>query len=365
LPREELGNPSALRAFPQSREGQEAAYASGMYYKAIGLQDKRAQAWCEQRGMFTRTMTEGVFSSGGNLAPVAVAADLVRNVETFSLARQVCRRWPMTTAALEIPVQSSGVTASFVSESDATTESAPTSTNVTLTAKELACMTTVSKSLLEDSAVSVGDWLTMVFSTAVAQKEEQCLFIGDGTSTYGGMRGAVTKILDSSYAGSRFATPSGEDTFSEFTNTSLAGLMAVCPENSKSAPGAGWFCSSTFKDSVFTRLALAAGGNDTSSLREGVGMRFGGYPIYVTSVMKSDATEDLTGLCPLLFGNMGRAAAFGAGPWPSWPSLRGRYRIEDPRYVRGRLLKQRCEKSEHQKEEPKACASGPPSPAIR
>jgi HK97 family phage major capsid protein len=86
--------------------------------------------------------------------------------------------------------------------------------------------------------------------------------------------------------------------------------MSICPESAK-ANGAAFFCSSAFKDAVFSRLALTAGGVDTMSIQNGIS-RYGGYDIVVSPLMKADPAEDLTGLIPLLFGSMQRAALFGS-----------------------------------------------------
>jgi hypothetical protein len=42
--------------------------------------------------------------------------------------------------------------------------------------------------------INMGDDLAGEIAYAFALKEDQCGFIGDGTSTYGGMQGVCTKI---------------------------------------------------------------------------------------------------------------------------------------------------------------------------
>jgi HK97 family phage major capsid protein len=47
----------------------------------------------------------------------------------------------------------------------------------------------MSTEIAEDAVIAIADWLVGEIAYAFASKEDDCGFNGDGTSTYGGMRG--------------------------------------------------------------------------------------------------------------------------------------------------------------------------------
>ncbi len=65
-----------------------------------------------------------------------------------------------------------------------------------LTAKKLMVLTKYSNELNEDAVLNIGDDLAGEIAYAFALKEDQCGFLGDGTSTYGGITGVTTALLN-------------------------------------------------------------------------------------------------------------------------------------------------------------------------
>ena len=84
--------------------------------------------------------------------------------------------------------------------------------DVNLVARKLAVLTRMSSELAEDAIIDLAAWLAEEVAYAFAEKEDDCLFNGDGTSTYGGIQGVLNKL--SGKAGAMSAT-SGVDTFAE------------------------------------------------------------------------------------------------------------------------------------------------------
>jgi hypothetical protein len=79
-------------------------------------------------------------------------------------------------------------------ESGAGTASDKSWDRVSLTAKKLMVLARYSSEMNEDAVINMGDDLAGEIAYAFAVKEDNCGFIGDGSSTYGGMQGVTTKI---------------------------------------------------------------------------------------------------------------------------------------------------------------------------
>src|SRR6185369_8440017 len=135
-----------------------------------------------------------------------------------------------------------GLTAYFFNDDDGTgiTASDKSWDSVNLAAKKLGVLSRVSRDLVDDAIINMVDDLAQEMSYAFAVKEDNCLFIGDGTSTYGGMQGINAKIEGTAYA-SRIALTTGHDTFAEVDATDLTNVMAGVAAFAK--PGSVWITS--------------------------------------------------------------------------------------------------------------------------
>jgi HK97 family phage major capsid protein len=100
----------------------------------------------------------------------------------------------MSSDTLRVPRRSATLSASFVGEATAGTESTQTFESVLLVAKKAMVLTTVSNELNEDAFVNLADDVAGEIAYAFAKKEDECGFIGTGTSTYGGIEGVATKL---------------------------------------------------------------------------------------------------------------------------------------------------------------------------
>ena len=111
--------------------------------------------------------------------------------------------------------------------------------------------------------------------------EDGCGFNGDGTSTYGGMTGIVTKF-NAGYATltGAVAAAANHDTMAEIVLSDLTSTMAALPQYA--LMNAKWYCSKPFNDIVFNGIKAAGGGNTIQQLDGTVGMNFLGYPIVIS-----------------------------------------------------------------------------------
>ena len=299
-----------LIAFPKTREGEMHAYRSGMFLRAAIYGDTKAADWCRQNGVGVRAaLSGGVNTAGGVLVPEEFERAIIDLREQYGVFRQVCRVSPMGSDTLNVPRRVGGNTAYYVGEGSAGTESDPSWDNVQLTAKKLMCLTRLSSELAEDATIDVADQLAQEMAYAFALKEDQAGFIGDGTATYGGIRGVFVKAVDGNHTKATIAAAAGHDTLAEIDADDLISIMAMIPQYAKM--GSAWFCSPSAAELIFNAIKIAGGGNTRDILAQADVPRFLGYPIYVSDILADGPATDYTGLAILGFGNLRMAATLG------------------------------------------------------
>jgi HK97 family phage major capsid protein len=214
----------------------------------------------------------------------------------------------MSSDTLDWPRRTGGLTAYFTAENTAVTESTTAWDNVNLVAKKLAVLTRMSTELSEDAVVSVADILTSEIAYAFASKEDDCGFNGDGTGTYGGIRGLTVLAIDGSHNAGKYTAASGHNTFATLDNTDLTGLIGTLPQYA--LPGAKFYVSQLGFAQTFERLIATAGGNSISTLDGSIQYRYLGFPIVISQKLPAIATT-LTTKAMLFFGDLSLAAAMG------------------------------------------------------
>ncbi len=278
-----------------------------MWLKAALFKHERAETWCREHGMaLTKAQSEGVDSAGGFLVPEQMMASIIVLREQYGVFRQEATIVPMGRDTVNWPRRSGGLTAYFVGENQVLTESAASWDNVNLTAKKIGVLTRFSTELDEDAVISIADWLTNEIAYAYAVKEDDCGFNGDGTSTYGGIRGLTTWGIDSTVAGSKFTASVA--VFSTVTMTDVTGMMAKLPRYA--LPNAKFYMSQVAFATTFERLIASAGGNRIGTLDGSISYRFLGFPIVISQKMPLVQTT-LTGAVMMAFGDLRLAAAMG------------------------------------------------------
>ena len=184
-----------LKSFENTRDGELQAYRSGQWLMATLFNSAKAQNWCRENGMsFRAAQSEGVNTAGGYLVPTEMERSIVDLRESYGVFRQQCRVIPMGSDTITIPRRVSGLSGYFVGEGVAPTESQKAWDQVQLVARKYATLTRYSSELNEDAIISIADDLTNEIAYTFAVGEDGCGFNGDGTSTYGGMTGIVTKF---------------------------------------------------------------------------------------------------------------------------------------------------------------------------
>jgi len=217
----------------------------------------------------------------------------------------------MSGDTLSIPRRTGGLTAYAVNDGDTITQSTKSWDLVQLTAKKIAVLAKYSSELAEDAIINVADDLAGEIAYAFAKFEDQCAFVGDGTSTYVGIVGfgpAFTNLTGTyaNIAGAYVMAATGgwpSAVIADFNN-----CKGRLPAYAAADPACCWIMSQQFWSSTAERVALAAGGITTMDIAQGQPPRFMGYPVKLTPAMPIvTATNQVCAL----FGAFHLAAAFG------------------------------------------------------
>lgn len=304
------------------QENEETAYRFFKFFAATCLHPEsqvrvKAAQYCKDNGIpLVKALQENQNDQGGALVPAEFDPMLIRLVETYGRFRQFAKITPMASDTKAQPRRTGGVSAYWVGEGRQITSSNPTFDNVNLVAKKLASITVMSSEISEDSAINIADELAFEIGFAFALAEDQAGFLGDGTSTYGGITGVTQKLKGLSgtianIAGLQVATGTGYG--SSYASTTLADFNAVVgllPQYADT-PNTGWFVHKGYYHNVMQRLELAAGGVTANEIATGDRRPrplFLGYPVNFCQVMpRTSATSQV---CALL-GDLSLAATMG------------------------------------------------------
>jgi HK97 family phage major capsid protein len=282
------------------------AYTGGMWIKATLFDNAEAKGWCKSRGVpITKAQGEGVDSAGGFLVPEELMANIIVLREQFGVFRQECQVVPMGSDTLNWPRRTGGLTASFTGENQSATESSATWDNINLTAKKAAVLTRMSTEIEQDAVVAIADWLVGEMAYAFASKEDDCGFNGDGTSTYGGMRGVTQLLIDSSHGGGVFQGSSA--TWSSLVLKDLTSLIGILPQYA--IGNAKWYMSQQAFYTIVATITAGAGGNRLDVLTQGIERRLLGFPVVIAQ--KLPIATPGSGKIMLLFGDLTKSSMMG------------------------------------------------------
>lgn len=300
----------ALKAF-KGDHADKQAYLAGMYFTAVLTNNPRCVQWCKDHGIGLDVWNAGGENQnqlGGVLVPDEVERTIIDLRESRGVARQECMVTGMAGDTKYIPRRTGGLTAYFVDEnpSSGITESDKNWNSVRLVARTLATLSRYSLQLSDDSIISIGDDLASEIAYAFADKEDQCLFNGDGTSTYGGIVG----LKSGTAAGSKYTAITGNTGFGTLDRDDFEAMVGKLPQYAEA--NAKWYISKAGWAASILRLIDAAGGNTWRDLASGKReLSFLGYPVVISQVMNSTlgAQTSTDGL--VYFGDLRQAVAFG------------------------------------------------------
>lgn len=292
-----------LRAFQKAKD----AYAVGQWFKAKGG-DAEARRWCQDHGVEHRALAGGS-GAGANFVPDVLSSTVLRLVDQYSAFAQNATSLQMPSDVVLFPKRTAGTSAAWVSENSAISPADPNATQVTVTAKKLAGAVVVSSELLQDSIVSIADWIAAELALSISNAVETAAWLGN-PSNAPGVAGIVSSYTGGLLAGSAatyaasLVTAAG-DTPDEVTKANLLAMMAKLPQHSRA--GAKWYVSPYFFATCMQALDLNQGGS--VGLSAGMGMTFLGSPVVFTDQLPGAA--DSTGVVMALYGDLANSSIYG------------------------------------------------------
>jgi len=314
------------RAFPGFGPDVEARYErAGKWLLATVYGRKASRDWCDKKGVaIVKAASEGIGSGGGFLVPEALENAILDLRDSYGAFRRRACKWPMGSDSSSFPRRIGAAQAFFFAENSPAANTNTNMDEVKLTAKKLGALVRLSNELAEDSIVDMVDYVANELAWALAVKEDQCAFSGDGTSAYGGMKGIGTIANDGAHGQARQAASA--DAFGSLQ----AGDMARLVEGVRASaiPRAAWFMSVTAFAQTVIRLANAGGYLYTGPLDNIATPYFNGFPVVLTQALPLSATVT-SGLPMMAFGDMYAAAVLGQRRGLTIARSEDRYMIED------------------------------------
>jgi HK97 family phage major capsid protein len=290
-----------LRSFRTERE----AYLAGQWLKAIvarthhNLVDERAERYCKSNGLEIMTASyESSGPAGGYLVPAPIAQTIIDVRENVGIARQVCNVQPMTAETMTVPKRAGGLTVYYGAENPSSdmTDSDKTWDQIELITRKRYVVSKISQELSDDALISIVDNIISEMAYALALQEDNELINGDGTSTYGLVRG-LRNLVGS--AGTLTAD-TGDSTWDTLDLDDFTGAMGKLPDRYNRNPV--WICSSNFYYTAMLNILATHAGNGIVALQSGDNGRrqFLGYPVFFTSQMPTSTA--VSQICAL-FGD--------------------------------------------------------------
>ena len=279
------------------------AYRFGTWCLAA-MGHARSLERCKSFGLaLTKGHQEGINSQGGFLVPDEFENELITLREQYGVFRRNARVFPMSSDVKRIPKRTSTLLAYFVGEAAAGTESTQVFDSVTLVAKKLMALTTITNELNEDNVVNLGDDVAGEVAYAFALKEDDCGFNGDGTSTFGGIVGLKNALTETSQISD------AQLAFGSMTVGTFSVALAKLPAWAAQRQNIKFYCNKTFYHAALERLAMSAGGVTAAELASGLREpRFFGYPVEFAQVI-SGTDSDNEPVCYV--GDLAQGCFFG------------------------------------------------------
>jgi HK97 family phage major capsid protein len=280
-------------------ETPEQAHRCGQWLKSLNG-DVQARQWCRDNlGIESRDLGGQANSLGGSLVFEDFGSSLIRLVEEFGVSMNLAQRVTVSSDTLLVPKRLSGITGYWLGENSTITTSDPTATMVQLVLKKLAAATRVSNELLADNAISVAQWLVQEYATTISGTLDDAFFNGDGTSTYGGIRG-LSQINDGTHTSSVVTAASGNTTLASLDIDDYLRALAALPRYAIGT--SAWYMHPAVYHQSVQRMMLSsgtagsgtigalAGGNTAQNLAQGTPNTFLGLPVVWVLKMNSAPT---------------------------------------------------------------------------
>lgn len=299
-----------LKAFDNDAEGEKAAYIAGRLVAATIYNHQPSREWAETHG-FEAAMSHNDGNQSSVLVPVEMETAIIRLVESYGLARQYCSIEPMGSMTKTVPVRVGGMTAYPVGEtttanegSNTGTQTEPEYSRLELVARKWKAWLKMSDELNEDSLVQLGDNIAQETALAFAYAEDNCLFNGDGSSTYHKIEG----VLNAVNAGSVYTAATGNTQFETLDLLDFEKAVGQLADYPGINPA--WFISKEGYYASIARLQMAAGGNTVQEIAGMPVRMFLGHPVVFSNVLNKTLSAQ-TDTKIAVFGDLNMGVKFG------------------------------------------------------
>jgi HK97 family phage major capsid protein/HK97 family phage prohead protease len=302
-----------LKSFKGER-ALETAVRFGHFLNAALFSADQSREFCKSHGIvIKRAHSESDNESGGFLVPTEFENVMIDLRLEYGIFRRNANVVPMTGSRKERPRRTGGLTAYPIGARGSNrrlTESKKGWDRVALDAKKWGVLAKYEEELSDDSVIAMADDLASEIAFAFTIVEDECGFLGDGSSDYHGIVGLITKLLGLSNTVGNIAglqVASG-NAWSEIILQDILGMVGRLPSFARKTGQVKWYCSNEFWATVLCRIALALGGNALGQIQNEIAPVFLGKPVEIVEVMPhTEANSQVA----LLYGNLTQAAMFG------------------------------------------------------
>ncbi|MDQ3819081.1 MAG: phage major capsid protein, partial [Acidobacteriota bacterium] len=302
-----------LKSFKGER-ALETATRFGHFMNAALFGAEQSRDFCKTHGIVVkRAHSESDNESGGFLVPTEFENVMIDLRLEYGVFRRNANVVPMLSNRKERPRRTGGLTAYPIGARGTNrrlTESKKGWDRVALDAKKWGVLAKYEEELSDDSVIAMADDLASEIAYAFTFVEDECGFLGDGTSEYHGIVGVINKLLGLSNTIGNIAglqVASGNQ-WVEIVLADILGMVGRLPSFARKTGQVKWYCSNEFWSTVLCRIALALGGNALGQIQNEIQPTFLGKPVEIVEVMPH--VEANSQVC-LLYGNLAQAAMFG------------------------------------------------------
>lgn len=281
----------------------------GLYVMASVLGSAKAADSLKARGYsITKAQSSSDNPAGGLFVPTQIIDGFIMLLADFGVARREAMVYPMLSDTATAFKLDTGLSVYCTSEGSSPTAQEIKSRLLSMTAKEWNVYVAIDRTLDEDAAIMLGNVIGELMAMAFAEKEDEVLFNGTGTSTYFGIKGIVGWLT--SLSSPKGLISGSGSTWSALTIKDHRKLMGTIHPAAWKGGGPKWYCSPQYYFEVMMGLADAAGGATQTEIivSEASGQRrFLGLPVEFAPL--PDATA--TGTLHCVLGNLKRGAMLG------------------------------------------------------
>ena len=292
---------------PKYFDTREDAFLTGQFCLAVLFGNEKAKQWCSQNDvpLIQNAHSTQTNTAGGYLVPEVMETAIINLKEVRGVARRNAFVYPMSGGSVTIPRRNSGFTVYYPGEGSEGTESDLSFSQVRLEARKAMVLTALTNELAEDEVVGLAEIVVSEMAYSFANAEDEGVFLGDGTQTYGGIVG----LKNSLNAGSIVTAAAGDDTFAELLVDFFEEAVGKLPEYPGIMPK--WYVSKTMFVTAMGRLQGSGGGNDKQSIAAAFPREFMGYPVEYTQVLPK-VTTTLASTIVGFFGDLSMCGTMGS-----------------------------------------------------